>query len=303
MTETSIDGDQFRKMEKRIKNYARRVSLNKSSMSKRQKLRAEQQNSCSEDARFSWLEVVDVHKTKTSFHCVKMGTDLHDTVNGGSSEMAMSGAAKCKVFDLGEICPGLYIVSNALSEKEQLHWATKAVEEYSLAEHNNLNNLNSLYGGRNASSVEQKSHERTTSDTNTMNGEINNSIALSTPHGDIPSVEELWKISSQEEVPFQTFAKLRWSCLGYHYGEYNFTIILFNIQLFHAQIVIIHYYYVFMLDRLDQAYVSEEFEVRIPCGLSYSLFHNRTLCKPRYNSRSGNCQLLSCRYHYGRASR
>ena len=99
------------------------------------------------------------------------------------------------------------MVSNALSVEEQIHWASKAVEEYSTAEHNNLNNLSSLY-------------EASSSVADETNSADSQATGTGKEPSAVPSVVDLWKDSVSEEVPFQLFSKLRWSCLGYHYGMF-----------------------------------------------------------------------------------
>jgi alkylated DNA repair protein alkB family protein 1 len=82
--------------------------------------------------------------------------------------------------------PGFFIITGALDEQEQLHWAQGALEEYSTAEHTNLTNLKRLKGEHDVESL-----------------------------GD---VEHLWKSSIAANDDFRSFEKLRWASLGYHYN-------------------------------------------------------------------------------------
>ena len=202
MTTDCTTRDEFRLMEKRIKNYGRNVLANQSNKSKRQKLKMNAGRDESE-TNFAWSEVLDVCNT-SRFHKEERNHRFVDEKN--MSEVSNS----CSVFDLSSVCPGLYIVSQALSIEQQIYWATKAVEEYSTVEHNNLNNLHSIYDIK---STDEKLETET---------EPKDSVKGSIP--DIPSVEDLWTNSTEEDVPFESFSKLRWSCLGYHYGK----LVLFN---------------------------------------------------------------------------
>lgn len=175
-------------MEKRIKRYCKDVTVDLSKLSKRQKLKLCEARSAQHD-KFSWDEVVDVTCTSSS--------QRHNITSSASSELSHG-----TLFDLSTISPGLYLVSQALNPEAQVHWAKKAVEEYSTVEHNNLTNLSSLYGMSSEPACEDES----------VGGESH------VNKDSIPNVEDLWVTSCNEPTPFQTFAKLRWSCLGYHYG-------------------------------------------------------------------------------------
>jgi hypothetical protein len=187
----SLDTDQFRVMEKRIKRYCKELVTDRSKLSKRQRLKLDEGRPAAERA-FSWDEVVDVTCPSSSAR-FRVASDNQQLAHPRT------------VFDLSLISPGLYVISQALDSHGQLHWAAKAVEEYSAAEHNNLTNLSSLYGLNSRSSDEVKE----------AGGESN---AAPSHRSAIPDVAALWQDSALEAVPFQTFAKLRWSCLGYHYG-------------------------------------------------------------------------------------
>jgi len=147
---------------------------------------------------FNWSEVVDVHNEKSNY----LEAVVQDETNVSKDDVKVDdwsavNKSSCKVYDLSSISPGLFLVSGALTVEQQIYWASKAVEEYSTVEHNNLNNLQSIYG-------------------NTETDETTSTHVA--PTKEIPSVEDLWINSVYEETPFETFSKLRWSCLGYHYG-------------------------------------------------------------------------------------
>ena len=92
-------------------------------------------------------------------------------------------------------CSRCYIVKNALCAHQQLVWGRKAVEEYSKAEHTNLTNL------------AKQQYE-----------EMSNETKASTSLEDMIE-NDLWNKSASENNKFHSLKKLRWSCLGYHYGK------------------------------------------------------------------------------------
>ena len=198
--------DEFRLMEKRIKNYGRSVQANQSNKSKRQKMKMNAGRDESE-TNFSWNEVLDVCDTTLPYleHVIPLVSAEGELVSGDrTGRLDWSNVKNYRVFDLSSVSPGLFLVSGALSIEQQLYWATKAVEEYSTVEHNNLNNLHSIYESQTAEPNEATSSESSSSNKASVK--------------DIPNVEDLWVNSVKEDVPFETFSKLRWSCLGYHYG-------------------------------------------------------------------------------------
>ena len=96
-----------------------------------------------------------------------------------------------EMFVVQGLPEGFYIIPNALSEASQLHWARRAVCDYSTAEHTNLTNLEKL---KTAEHIDPPSHVPSSS-----------------------SALSLWETAVQEKNDYQSFFKLRWSSLGYHY--------------------------------------------------------------------------------------
>lgn len=90
------------------------------------------------------------------------------------------------VYRVSEECapPGLFIISQALSRDEQLHWAQKALEEYSTAEHTNLTNL-----------ARQRAPDR---DDSAADGDS------------VSEATEIWRRSIKEDNGLQSFKALRW---------------------------------------------------------------------------------------------
>jgi DNA alkylation damage repair protein AlkB len=81
-----------------------------------------------------------------------------------------------------------------LSSNSQLYWAKIALEKYSTEEHNNLSNLEKI----NATESKECNEKN-------LNSE------------DILPPKHIWFDSIKLNDNFQSFNKLRWSCLGYHY--------------------------------------------------------------------------------------
>lgn len=190
--------DQFRSMEKRIKRFCKDLTADHSKLSKRQKLKLEQQCPPSD---FTWEEVIDV---------LNLSDAQRNSLKTNYQPASIIGCTAA--HDLSSISRGLFLLSQALTPEQQLFWAAKAVEEYSTAEHNNITNLSSLYGQNNNLSEDNSTLNENGGDNSCTNKEESNSQNIS-------SVENLWSDSRSEKEPFQTFAKLRWSCLGYHYGK------------------------------------------------------------------------------------
>lgn len=99
-----------------------------------------------------------------------------------------------KVYRIKGAPDGLYLLQNALNSNSQLYWAKVALEKYSIEEHNNLSNLDRI------NAIECK--------------DCNNEIII---REDTVSPKHIWFDSIKLNDNFQSFNKLRWSCLGYHY--------------------------------------------------------------------------------------
>lgn len=135
-----------------------------------------------------------------------------------------------KVFEIsGPSFNGLYVVPKALNFATQLKIAKISVQEYSAAEHTNLTNLRRL---------EEESKGMLSSDSNIV---------------EYPSkeVDTLWHRSIEENDMFRSFFKLRWSSLGYHYGNYVESNVLNSWK------------YCLITTRLDREKISKESKVLI----------------------------------------
>lgn len=189
--------DGFRQVEKDIKCYVKCVSSkSKENLSKKQSKELDVQF---DECKFDWEKVIDVRTFPTDDYRVHKAEILC------SIDMPFLSPDKI-IYNLSEAASGLYIISNALSPKAQLEWAKRAVEDFSKSDHTNITNLNNLMYA-NSDSVVTDNTESYIEDVADL--QINNAEG---------TTSSLWEISCVEAVPFQSFSKLRWSCLGYHYG-------------------------------------------------------------------------------------
>lgn len=183
--------DMFRKKEKAVKDFMKRKEEEVDPQQRKKRNWKASNVTPSEDADLNWNEVVNVHADEKS--------PLLTLVSSSSSCCSVlphvCTCSESNIYKLAGSCDGFYIVKNALCPQQQLLWAKKAVEDYSRAEHTNLTNL-----------ARQKYEE--------MSEESKNSVSI-----DDLYESDLWGKSSTENNNFQSFKKLRWSCLGYHYGE------------------------------------------------------------------------------------
>lgn len=103
-----------------------------------------------------------------------------------------------KVYRINDAPDGLFLLKNVLSSNSQLYWAKIALEKYSTEEHNNLSNLEKI------NATESK--------------ECNDKITIKNLNSeDTLPPKHIWFDSIKLNDNFQSFNKLRWSCLGYHY--------------------------------------------------------------------------------------
>ncbi len=179
--------DLFKQMEREIKQYCKGVSaLSNSTLS--QRLYWSKSNDLS---GFKWSDVVDPRNStiatisSSPVLSVNPGSDVRDScVN--------SEAKKVKIVGLPD---GLYVLINALSIESQVYWTMKALLEYSAVEHTNKTNL-----------IATKSDNE--------NGKL--------PKDTIDCKSDWTSTNTQEG--YKEFFKLRWSCLGYHYGQLLFAV-------------------------------------------------------------------------------
>lgn len=182
----------YRIVDRSVKLFCKKASVqsNEKQRSKRKRWQQEQQilNSHKDkDEEFDWNTVINLHNNCDDerltevqiegIHCADMDREHNCKCSGSASNETL------KFFTVKGAPSGLFLVRNALCLTSQIHWAKKAVEEYSNAEHTNLTNLAKLNGD--------------------------------TTEADI----SLWDQSRNENNNFQKFKAMRWSCLGYHYGK------------------------------------------------------------------------------------
>lgn len=178
--------DKFRAMDRKIKQFVKGTQL----ASEKSKKRSWAEHSGdSSESLFCWSEVIDPLSSSCASRLRLLGrlpgccfSEPHNCSNSDGAAM----------YEMEGYPSSLFLISNAVCDEGQLIWAQRALEVYSTAEHTNLSNLSKLQ----------------------------ESIA---PGDSVKAAEEdrndLWKKSVQANDNFSSFSKLRWSCLGYHYGK------------------------------------------------------------------------------------
>jgi hypothetical protein len=220
---SSMESNKFKRMERGIKNYIKRATIlsHKKNISPvtlsvvSRKMLKRQLNQYAipisdDDSDFDWdKHVVDVVNDKINrYHPIVDHTNSYVHHNCRlPSDMDPCVPVNYKVYDLSFVVEGLYLVSNALSASLQIYWAKKALEEYSTVEHTNLSNLTTL---------QSKKHDD--NDSHNVSCIDSDVIEQQHPLGS-SDWSDLWDSSKYDSTPYQSFSRLRWSCLGYHYGE------------------------------------------------------------------------------------
>eukprot|EP01038_Epipyxis_sp_PR26KG_P016249 gene16249-22128_t len=183
--------DEFRVLEKDIKSYFRFQQNRKYHKNRYGNSTKADANSFlhGEKINFIWDNIVDVRRVEMKAY------SIHEEE---CTKYNLLTSSQAQIFGgFNNIPNGLYIISNAISPKQQLIWAKNAVTTYSMTEHTNLTNLAKI-NAQNKFTVNEQ--------VQTKDDKENSSIQIT-----------LWDESVQENNNFRLFSKLRWSCLGYHY--------------------------------------------------------------------------------------
>lgn len=181
--------DQFRAVDRKVKSMVKQAELESTTKQRKKRAWEEAQGiSRIEEWKEMWNTVVDVPRSEENVNFV---TTLTRCCGLNDHNCQCSG--ETKVYELSSYPPGLFIVRNALCQSQQQAWAKIALEDYSREDHTNLSNLTKL---------------------NETESE-NNSSSLAEDN------EDIWRKSCADHDGFQRLRKLRWSCLGYHYGKFR----------------------------------------------------------------------------------
>jgi hypothetical protein len=195
-----LQPDLFRRKEREIKAFIKSKQVEHDKVSHKQKTGwNESKKTDGSLSSFCWNDVVDVRSSSSSSPL----QFIRSVPSSSSSSVCCcakvhSCSVSSELYELqNENIQGLYLIKNALCPNQQLYWSKIALESYSTAEHTNLTNLSKLQDSGDPE-VGPKS-------------------------SDLAEIEEdlhnLWERSKKENNNFQCFNKLRWSCLGYHYGK------------------------------------------------------------------------------------
>jgi len=207
--------DLYKKKERNIRQFMRNAM--EDPQTKKQRLWKESLEQKSKDPPFDWSEVVDSRKIGTNDEGsrLKWKSSLPKCLSPHTHECCGS---LPQLYELQGNPPGLFVISNALCAVAQLYWAKKALVEYSKVEHNNLSNLAKLYA------EDHDEPEPSINANDNSNSTQSNTTESAEDYSHVTN--NLWEEAIAENNDFASFKKLRWSCLGYHYGKYLLLCIL-----------------------------------------------------------------------------
>lgn len=196
MTESAKAADRYRDVDRQLKAMLKYAEEQTSTKQRKKRAweeahginRSEDERSPTKD---TWPLVVDPRKATCTL--VERVATLPKCCS--TRDHVCSYAGRTSVYKLSAYPSGLYVVTHALCPEEQHRLAKSALEDYSKEDHTNLSNLSRL--------------AETTADP-------------SIPVGDFT---DIWRKSCLDNDGFQRLRKLRWSCLGYHYGMVCFLLV------------------------------------------------------------------------------
>jgi hypothetical protein len=199
MTDTnSLDHiiyDEFRKVERAIRQLTKPPE--------KKKIKSNDDVDPTEICDFDWSTVLDIQQDHSFFHSLNVE---NRSTNSNCSDIYTNVNPNAKVYQIDDTPSGFYFVSQALSVESQIYWVNQALQVYSKAEHNNISNLH-----------KQSQFEKNVDGNVKANGQqpALESEGISNSYRE---ENELWEKFRVNENGMQNFFKLRWSCLGYHYG-------------------------------------------------------------------------------------
>ncbi len=187
--------DSFKTTEKNIRQFCKGITT---TMSGKYSRKRSLENIKHDADHFQWSEVVDPRGDNPLLLTVNA---VHPCMDEETSNTHNGIYVNTKLVQIAGLPNGLFVLVNALSPQSQFYWAEKALAEYSEAEHTNLTNLSTLQ-------QQEQSKDSTAS-------------LVSQPHttANDNALEGMWSKALHSNDGFKSFFKLRWSCLGYHYGS------------------------------------------------------------------------------------
>jgi hypothetical protein len=190
--------DKFRNVDRGIKTFLKTQQQDFDPRAKKRSWYDNNNNESTADSSlFTWEDVVDSNCSSSKLRFLKSVAgcccrEAHDCSN----------TEGMKIYELENYPSGLFFISRALCDNAQILWAQRALEVYSTVEHTNLSNLQ-----------KQEMNCNTADDGVTEKKES------------VEDYTDLWARSIREKDNFAGFKKLRWSCLGYHYGKRKFDLL------------------------------------------------------------------------------
>ena len=202
METDATEKDAFKMTEKALKQLYKRRTLGATKRTKQQRLAPTATiDSTMASCEKEWNElVVDVLKPNSRVH-----------------ELASPSSSSSRTFEISGVADGFFFISNGLTTREQLEWAQIALEEYSTAEHTNLENLKRL------KEADCNFPKDVTEDQKQRLAEVfaatksKSVLECEEGHGDEDSNDDsrnLWRHSVAECNGLKRFQSLRWVSLG-----------------------------------------------------------------------------------------
>lgn len=188
--------DEYRVIDRKVKSLVKMADRESSVKQRKKRAWNESQGIATikalESDGYYWSQIVDVRNFDPSLPQLalrELSTYSHCSSSSSSHHTCSCCDTPCKVYHLENYPTGLFFISRALCKTEQYRWSKIALQQYTKEEHTNLSNLANL-NPEHASITDGKEDSKV-----------------------------IWEQSCQDEDGFLRFRTLRWSCLGYHYGN------------------------------------------------------------------------------------
>lgn len=194
--------DEYRSIDRKVKSLVKMADRESSAKQRKKRAWDESEGIITaktlESEGYHWSQIVDVRNfdpLAPQSALRELSTHSHCSSSSSSHPACTCSDTPCKVYHVEHYPAGLYIISRALCKAEQYQWSKIALEQYTKEEHTNLSNLANL----NPEEISQADAKE--------------------------NFQHIWEQSCQDQDSFLRFRKLRWSCLGYHYGKQIFDIL------------------------------------------------------------------------------
>ena len=147
---------------------------------------------------------------------LKPNSRVHEVVQPSSSSSASSSSSR--KFKISGVADGFFFISRGLTLDEQLQWARIALEEYSTAEHTNLENLKRLKEANcifpKVITEHQKQRLAELFATTRLKSRVGDEVEPQDQDDGNRGDNSLWRRSVLECNGLKSFQSLRWASLG-----------------------------------------------------------------------------------------